>query len=851
MIRIKVARAGLATILFVFLIRFCGVCVGGDSSGAWRQAAELPAAEAHQAAAADENYVYAITNSVVAKYDRKTGERIAGSTGAARHLNSGFFHDGQLLCAHSNYPNTPEQSEIKVLDVDSMELATFHDFGNFGGSLTWVLRHDDAWWCNFAHYGDENQKTFLGRFNDEWQETGRWTYPPAVIGRLGSYSLSGGIWRDDKLLVTGHDDRVIFRLELPASGDVLQFIDVQPAPFSGQGIAADPVTGGLIGIDRASRQIVFASPCEGAPFEAVACDGTYSKHLQGVCTNDCDAVYWSFTDALVKTDTDGQILKRIPVADHHGDLCHHAGRIYVAVNLGQFNQPAGRADSWVYVYDAESLDELARHETREVVHGAGGIACDGKRFIVVGGLPESIDENYLYEYDLSLEFQRRHILDSGHTHLGIQTAAFFDDVWWFGCYGTPKMLLKADAGLEFAGAYEFDCSLGITSLPDQRILVAKGPCGPQGCTGQLLEVARDDAAGLVFLPGTEVGLLQLTLPDEVFASVGVETAVYFDNIVLTETPDEYQFDVTCDLGAVEDQRWVLLPEVDDVGEHQLTITISDLTGDVLGQASTELHIVAADAGADEQIRLLLVGDSLTHASLWPNELARLLSQPGNPDWELLGTHRPDRAAENVAHEGYGGWTWQRFAAHYEPDPDGTHRKQSSPFVFLNDNDKPVLDVERYLSESCDGSPPDMVIFLLGINDCFSANPDDPAAIDIRIDAAFAHAEALLAAFRAAAPEAQLGVCLTTPPNARESGFEANYQGRYHRWGWKRIQHRLVQRELSRFGDREDELIYIVPTELNLDPMAGYPENNGVHPNMIGYAQIGASVFAWVKSRMAR
>jgi hypothetical protein len=31
-----------------------------------------------------------------------------------------------------------------------------------------------------------------------------------------------------------------------------------PAPFTGQGIADDPATGGLVGIDRKQRQIVFA-----------------------------------------------------------------------------------------------------------------------------------------------------------------------------------------------------------------------------------------------------------------------------------------------------------------------------------------------------------------------------------------------------------------------------------------------------------------------------------------------------------------------------------------------------------------------------------------------------------------
>ena len=64
----------------------------------------------------------------------------------------------------------------------------------------------------------------------------------------------------------------------------------------------------------------------------------------------------------------------------------------------------------------------------------------------------------------------------------------------------------------------------------------------------------------------------------------------------------------------------------------------------------------------------------------------------------------------------------------------------------------------------------------------------------------------------------------------------------------RIQHRLVQRMLERLSNRESEGIHLVPTELNLDPVDGYPNNNGVHPNATGYAQIGASFYSWMKSR---
>jgi hypothetical protein len=42
----------------------------------------------------------------------------------------------------------------------------------------------------------------------------------------------------------------------------------------------------------------------------------------------------------------------------------------------------------------------------------------------------------------------------------------------------------------------------------------------------------------------------------------------------------------------------------------------------------------------------------------------------------------------------------------------------------------------------------------------------------------------------------------------------------------------------------------MPTELNLDPVDGYPINHGVHPNAVGCAQIGTSFYAWLKTWLA-
>jgi lysophospholipase L1-like esterase len=136
--------------------------------------------------------------------------------------------------------------------------------------------------------------------------------------------------------------------------------------------------------------------------------------------------------------------------------------------------------------------------------------------------------------------------------------------------------------------------------------------------------------------------------------------------------------------------------------------------------------------------------------------------------------------------------------------------------------------------------------LLGINDCFGASPDNAKLMDAHIAGTLDTAEKFLKSFRAAAPRMIFAIGLTTPPNSREAGFEANYKGKYHRWGWKRIQHRLVEQMLKRFAGREREGIHLVPTELNLDPVDGYPENNGVHPNATGYQQVGASFYCWLK-----
>ena len=226
---------------------------------------------ANQGVAVDAHHFYGIGNYVVGKYDKTTGARVAEWVGlrggATIHLNGGLIQDGQLVLAHSNFPQLPMASSLEYFDPATVQPVKSLSLGIRHGSLTWAEKKEGFWWACFAHYNDQgtapgtdNRSTLLGKFDDQWNVLESWIFPPQVIANWGKSSSSGGSWGDDGLLyTTGHDEKKLYVLRVPKMGVTLDYVTTIDVPFEGQSWAWDRSDPRVIyGIIRRTGEVVVA-----------------------------------------------------------------------------------------------------------------------------------------------------------------------------------------------------------------------------------------------------------------------------------------------------------------------------------------------------------------------------------------------------------------------------------------------------------------------------------------------------------------------------------------------------------------------------------------------------------------
>jgi hypothetical protein len=160
--------------------------------------------------------------------------------------------------------------------------------------------------------------------------------------------------------------------------------------------------------------------------------------------------------------------------------------LYVAVNLGRFNTET-KGNSFVYSYDARTLEQKKTWKL-DMPMGAGGMTWKGDRFYVVGGLPPTHSRNYVHEYDADFRLVKRHVLETGYTVLGIQTAAFMDGEFLFGIYGgggNPSGLLRCSADFKRIRRYTGNGAVGFARIGGRIYTGFTGGKKESGWTGGL------------------------------------------------------------------------------------------------------------------------------------------------------------------------------------------------------------------------------------------------------------------------------------------------------------------------------------------------------------------------------
>lgn len=359
---------------------------------------------------------------------------------------------------------------------------------------------------------------------------------------------------------------------------------------------------------------------------------------------------------------------------------------------------------------------------------------------------------------------------------------------------------------------------------------------------------------------------QFFLPKDLYAVPGLESNIYYKNIFLTLNYANYTFEVESPIGRNDSDRWRYIPQPSDAGKtFPLTITVKDQDG-IVAKGSTIVRVASADAGKGRAISLLMVGDSLTEQNIFPARVRALFDADKGITLTMIGTGT-DGKTPGMAHEGYGGWTWESFLVLSQDrnQKENPHYRFNEPSKFLQKKDNSyIFDFAAFLKQYNNGKEPDFITFQLGVNDIFS---ETDANRNFRIAQILENADKLLAAFRRQAPDAVFGVGFVTPCASSQDAFGIHYKNGQTAWGFSQNQFRLNQAIAAHFEKSHDKKLFLLPMQVNLDRDHNFPiqeenvnsgnpakiirQSNGVHPAPAGYNQLGDSLYMWLKYQLSQ
>ena len=348
----------------------------------------------------------------------------------------------------------------------------------------------------------------------------------------------------------------------------------------------------------------------------------------------------------------------------------------------------------------------------------------------------------------------------------------------------------------------------------------------------------------------------LNIPDKIYASIGYETNIYFENI--TDDHTKYSWDINADIGYHLERGYWLVPEIEDVGEHYVEFIAT--ASDVKYKSKRAKLIVSGESENENKKRemsIIILGDSTTDNGKCVEKIIENFLDGEQLSIRMLGT----RGKDEYKHEGRSGWNLEDyFTRAFETYSDYRNIIQNP---FFNP-DTETFDASYYFDET-KTEKPDLFIISMGINDMFPYKTDEECikAIDIAIQ----RIDAMITSIKEASPKTIIGISLTIPPNHSQDVFGKAYGTWQTRDRYKRNNALWVQTLITNYcGREENDQIYIIPTHCALDTEYNmgeaeevsvnarnpgvkyktYKKNGGVHPSDEGYWQIADAYTAFFK-----
>lgn len=337
--------------------------------------------------------------------------------------------------------------------------------------------------------------------------------------------------------------------------------------------------------------------------------------------------------------------------------------------------------------------------------------------------------------------------------------------------------------------------------------------------GHPMDPADLDAAAVIYTPSI------------IYTAEGIETNIYFDNVVFSNLPNELlAIDVICSKGRQYDKFWRITPQPADEGTTSFRIEVS-FAGKLIASKTSELIITGKSKGSGKSLKVLCVGDSTTAGGNYISIINTDYQSLASPAMTFLGT----RGTAPNKHEGRGGWKFSQYAGDggqstYQFNLNGIDEAPGNASVYTDGRseftiseinitggkgyvagrrtkgtDSPAangsltkisgagastipytnsamtaanpfwnlktqrLDFKKYLNDhGYTLAQDDLITVHLGINDVFLEN--SPAKLEsIKTDF-----NKMIAEFRSVIPRINIGVCITIPPAISQDAFAVSY-----------------------------------------------------------------------------